>query len=137
MESIPWSYCACHPGSFAVKLSRMIRIVWEFRVLPGREREFERHYCDAGTWVQFFRRDPAFRGTELVRDTEDPLRYLTFDQWTDIEAYESFRVKFRKDYDALDSEMEPLIESERRLGVFKLQDANASVSSSQSGAAQS
>ncbi len=96
----------------------MIRIVWEFHVIPGQEAEFERHYGSSGTWAEFFRRDASFQSTELIRDSEDPLRYLTIDTWTDLPAYESFRAEFRKDYEAVDREMERLTEAERRLGAF-------------------
>ena len=84
----------------------MIRIVWEFRVKPGHEQEFERCYSGSGTWADFFRLDPAYHGTELVRDIEDPRRYLTFDHWTGLPSYESFRATFHQQYEALDHQME-------------------------------
>ena len=98
----------------------MVRIVWEFRVKPGREPEFERHYSGNGTWADFFRRDPAYHGTELVRDAEEPQRYLTSDTWSDVQSYENFRATFHQQYEALDREMEHLTTMERKIGVFTL-----------------
>jgi heme-degrading monooxygenase HmoA len=98
----------------------MIRIVWEFRVRPGHEQEFERRYSGGGTWANFFRPDPAYQGTELVRDTEDPQRYLTFDHWTGLQNYERFRAAFHQQYEALDRQMEDLTTMERKVGAFTI-----------------
>jgi len=73
-------------------------IVWEFRVKAGRKAEFEQRYGPRGDWAQLFRRSPAYRGTDLLRDTADANRYLT-----------------------LDRECEALTESERCLGWFEIQ----------------
>ncbi|HVZ15625.1 MAG TPA: antibiotic biosynthesis monooxygenase, partial [Terriglobales bacterium] len=71
----------------------MIEIVWEFEVAPGCERDFEKHYGPEGTWVDLFRRDPAFQGTSLLRDRETLARYITIDRWNDRRSYEAFRVR--------------------------------------------
>jgi len=97
----------------------MTEIVWEFEVAPGRVAEFEKHYGPEGTWVELFRRDPAFRGTSLLRDRERPARFITIDRWTDLELYEAFRVEYAKEYEQIDLKMESLTVSEKRLGVFE------------------
>jgi quinol monooxygenase YgiN len=96
----------------------MIQIVWEFRVTADKRAQFERHYGPSGTWAQFFR-DPAYRGTQLLRDIEDPRRYLTIDSWNDQASYDSFREQHREEYAALDREMESLTHEEKMLGVFE------------------
>ena len=97
----------------------MIQIVWEFRVAPKHRAEFERHYGATGVWAEFFRRDPAYRVTHLLRDLADPSRYLTIDLWDDWNPYQAFRAAYRQEYAALDQQMEALTESERELGVFE------------------
>jgi len=98
----------------------MIVIVWEFRVRPGREAEFERAYGPEGDWARLFRRSPGYRGTELLRDPHDPERYLTLDRWADAAAFETFQAEHRADYLALDEACEPLCGEERLLGRSEL-----------------
>lgn len=97
----------------------MTEIVWEFEVARDRVVEFEKHYGPDGTWVELFRRDPAYRGTSLLRDREHPTRYITIDRWTDLESYEAFRVEYARDYEQIDFEMERLTIGEKRIGVFE------------------
>lgn len=54
-------------------------VIWEFHVRADRVREFEEIYCGTGKWVELFRRDEAYKGTELLRDKRNRLRYLTVD----------------------------------------------------------
>jgi quinol monooxygenase YgiN len=98
----------------------MVQIVWEFEIAAGREEEFERHYGPEGTWVQLFRKDAEFVGTELLRDRELKGRYLTVDRWRDVEAYESFKLQFAEEYERIDAEMDELTVSEKRVGVFEV-----------------
>lgn len=98
----------------------MIHIVWEFHVDSTHQREFEQHYSPEGTWVELFRRDPAFQGTTLLRDRQSPERYVTIDCWNDVESYESFRSRHAKDYERIDLEMEKLTSGENRLGIFEI-----------------
>ena len=96
----------------------MIQIVWEFQVREEQRAEFERHYAAGGTWAAFFKRDAAYKGTQLLHDMSDPGRYVTIDIWDDADSYGAFRAVNRQEYSALDQEMEALTESEKRLGVF-------------------
>ena len=96
----------------------MIQIVWEFHVREEQRSDFERHYADGGTWAEFFQRDAAYKGTQLLHDITDPGRYVTIDTWDDVDSYGAFRAVNRQEYSALDQQMEALTESEKRLGVF-------------------
>jgi quinol monooxygenase YgiN len=100
----------------------VIQIVWEFRVARGKEREFERHYGPNGTWAKLFRKAPEFVGTDLLRDSGVPGRYLTIDHWKDAEAYDLFRNRFADEYRKIDEQMERLTKSETRVGVFSMVD---------------
>ncbi|HEX9119163.1 MAG TPA: antibiotic biosynthesis monooxygenase [Terriglobales bacterium] len=96
----------------------MIQIVWEFHVREEQRSDFERHYAVGGTWAEFFQRDAAYQGTQLLHDITDPSRYVTIDTWEDEDSYGAFRALNRQEYSALDQQMEALTESEQRLGVF-------------------
>ncbi len=97
----------------------MLHILWEYRVSAGKRSDFERHYNSNGAWAELFRRDPGHRGTTLLRDPEDPARYLTLDVWDDAASFHRFKQEFGEQYAALDRQMETLTESERHLGNFE------------------
>lgn len=96
----------------------MFLILWEFEVKPGGEKRFERVYGPEGDWATFFRSDPAYRGTRLVRDVSRSRAYLTLDSWTSRPSYEAFRQNKRTEYDKLDAACESLTEAEALLGTF-------------------
>lgn len=93
----------------------MYVIVWQFRVKPGREAEFEKAYGPRGEWVKMFSSEKAYRGTELVRDPKDASVYMTIDRWTSQAAYDAFRAWQRAPFDALDRKCEALTVEEKRL----------------------
>jgi len=93
-------------------------IVWEFRVRPGREAEFESAYGPDGDWARLFRRDPAYRGTDLLRDGAAERRYVTVDRWASRAANDAFRERWRTEYEALDRRCESFTEHEAALGRY-------------------
>ena len=95
------------------------QVVWEFRVRPGRDDEFERRYGTDGDWVRLFRRAEGFAGTLLLRDRATPRRYLVTDTWRDAAAYRVFKEGHADAYAALDLECTALTEDERCLGEFE------------------
>ena len=98
----------------------MVHIVWEFLVREDRLAEFERHYSGVdGPWAQLFGKSPGFRGTVLLRNTEDPRHFLTIDSWDSVVAQVRMREQFHDEYSRLDQAYEQLTESERRVGVFE------------------
>lgn len=99
-------------------MASVIVIVWEFRVHPGRATEFERAYGPEGDWARLFRRSPAYRGTELLRDSQDLERYITLDRWDAASDFEAFKAGNGDDYHALDAACEPLCSEERLIGRF-------------------
>lgn len=92
--------------------------IWAFQVRPGRVEEFLRHYAGAGTWALMFRRAPGYIGTRLLRDRNDPLRFVTVDDWESEEHYRAFRARFSTEYEALDQNCEGLMMAETALGQF-------------------
>ena len=74
----------------------MIALVFRYEVRDPEE--FERAYGPNGEWSQFFRRGHGYIGTELLRDLDEPERYLVIDRWESIDAYNGFLEEFRDEY---------------------------------------
>ena len=94
-------------------------LIWEFHVKPGSRPQFERIYGSQGEWAGFFRQDPNYYGTDLVRDPSKPGRYVTLDYWTSRTAYEDFRRLNAADYEKIDEHCEQLTEREVALGAYE------------------
>ena len=95
-------------------------IVWEFRIISGKRRKFEKAYGPEGAWAKLFRRDKNYIRTELIRDQRTPRRYLTIDVWKSREAYLRFKKRNQREYDALDTQCSSLTdgEIEVKIGEF-------------------
>jgi hypothetical protein len=98
----------------------LIQFVWEFVARKDRVHEFERHYSSAGDWAKLFQKSPGYRGTVLLRDAEQPNRYVTIDAWDGPELYQRMRNDFAEEFDRLDRACEAFTETERRLGAFEV-----------------
>ena len=98
-------------------------VAWQFVIRPGREAKFEAAYGPEGDWGQLFRRDPNYVRTELVRDIENPRRYLTLDYWASEQAYGNFRAQHAEEYKRIDTRCEALTESEKLIGKFVTVDS--------------
>ena len=97
----------------------MFVVVWEFRVRPGRDAEFESRYGPAGDWVHLFRLGEGYEGTALLRDVNDAGRYVVTDTWRDAASYEAFQQRHAEAYRTLDAECAALTLEERRVGAFE------------------
>jgi heme-degrading monooxygenase HmoA len=93
-------------------------VIWEFTVREDKETVFEQAYGPDGEWARLFRRDPAYAGTELVRDSKRKRKYLTLDYWASQEAYDAFRERHLAEYKAIDAKCEAMTESEREIGRY-------------------
>src|SRR5207253_4663612 len=84
------------PWHQSSSLRAMIALVFSYEARdPG---EFERVYGPEGDWAQFFRSGRGYVGTELLRDLENPGRYLVVDRWDSAEAYNAFVAAHRDEY---------------------------------------
>jgi len=92
--------------------------VWEFRVLEERLPEFLAAYGPEGEWARLFRRDPAWLGTELLRDESDPTRFLTVDRWRSRADRDAFRQRHAAEFEELDRRCEVLTSFEVPIGEF-------------------
>ncbi|MCI0393619.1 MAG: antibiotic biosynthesis monooxygenase [Chloroflexi bacterium] len=93
-------------------------MLWEFQVSAGCEAEFVEAYGPAGWWAELFQRAQGYLGTQLLRDTADPHRYLTIDRWTSAAAFEAFKRQWGSEYEALDQRCARLTERETLLGTI-------------------
>ncbi|MBN1811377.1 MAG: antibiotic biosynthesis monooxygenase [Anaerolineae bacterium] len=59
----------------------MIEIIQDFVVKEHVGGQFELLFGQGGAWSSLFTRCPGFRGTTLLRDIEDPRRYLAVEFW--------------------------------------------------------
>lgn len=98
----------------------MYVIIWEFQTGPGYEDPFERAYGPQGEWAALFRRGEGYQGTELLRDMNNPRRYMTIDRWQSREAYEAFQRQWSDEYQALDQQCAALTEHEALAGSMTL-----------------
>jgi len=93
--------------------------IWEYRVRPDKLDEFVEAYQPNGPWASLFRKAGGFVRTELLRDRDDPLRFVTVDFWRSRGAWERFQQEHLTAYDKLDSKCALLTTEERRLGLFE------------------
>ena len=96
----------------------MHSIAWRYRVGPGCRAAFEALYGADGDWARLFRRDPAYLGTTLYRDTDAPDCYLSLDRWTTRAAYAVFLEREHAGYAALDARGDALTLEQARLAAF-------------------
>ena len=95
----------------------MIAIVFRYDV---RDTEtFEDVYGPDGEWAKFFRGGPGFIGTELLRDVEEPDRYIVIDRWESIDAYNQFISEHQKEYLERSDESRMYYLQELRFGSFE------------------
>ncbi len=88
-------------------------------IYEGRDPEsFEEAYGPTGEWAQFFKDARGYIGTELLRDIEQPGRYLVLDRWESADTYNDFIDANRDEYMRLGDEMSFHYVQELRFGTF-------------------
>jgi ribosomal-protein-alanine N-acetyltransferase len=101
------------------KRQQSFTVVWEFRVKPAKQRAFRKAYGPEGDWVQLFRHSEDYIGTQLIRDRDIRLRYVTLDHWNSRRAYLRFKQENREAYRTLDAKCDALTTREMRIGEFE------------------
>lgn len=98
----------------------MYVIVWEFLVRPDKVAAFIAAYRSDGTWAKLFARADGYIETELLRalDADNGPRFVTVDRWRAEDDFVRFQQKFGAEYRILDTQLEGLTLSERKLGAF-------------------
>jgi heme-degrading monooxygenase HmoA len=90
-----------------------------FRYDARDPEEFEQAYGPDGEWARFFRQGAGFIGTELLRDLEEPDRYVVIDRWESIDAYNTFLSKHQAEYLRRGDESRFYYMQELRFGTFE------------------
>ena len=106
------SGAACGEGG-----RRVIALVFVYDV--GDAAPFERVYGADGGWAAFFRQGRGYIGTELLKDVEQPGRYLVVDRWESREAYNAFVESHRDEYMRRVDETAFMYQQELRFGTFE------------------
>jgi quinol monooxygenase YgiN len=97
----------------------MVRIVWEFIARADKIQEFEDYYANSGPWAALFRKNAGYHGSLLLRDLQNPRRFLTIDRWENVALHRAMRERCGPEYQELDRAGEILTESELHTGVFE------------------
>ena len=95
----------------------MIALVFSYQARDTAE--FERVYGPEGEWAEFFRRGRGYVGTELLRDIENPGRYLVVDRWESRDAYQEFVRLHHDEYVRRVDETAFHHDQELRFGTFE------------------
>jgi heme-degrading monooxygenase HmoA len=90
-----------------------------FRYDARDPAEFEAAYGSDGDWARFFREGAGYIGTELLRDVEEPDRYIVIDRWESPEAYTTFLAKHADEYLRRSDEARFYYLQELRMGTFE------------------
>ena len=98
----------------------MIEIVWEFVVKEEARGQFELAYGPGGAWSKLFAGCPGFRGTTLLRDTENPRRYLAIDLWDSVAQREQMLAERKAEHSVLDAAFGGWTESKTEVGIFRV-----------------
>ena len=95
----------------------MIALVFRYDVRDPDE--FERAYGPDGEWAAFFKQGAGYIGTELLRDLDEPDRYLVIDRWETREAYNDFLAANNDEYMRRADETRLHHLQELRFGTFE------------------
>jgi len=95
----------------------VIALVFRYEVRDPEQ--FERVYGPEGEWARFFMDADGYIGTELLRDLDEPERYLVIDRWETAELYNLFVAERRDEYMRRADEARALYVQELRFGTFE------------------
>ncbi len=98
----------------------MVEIVWVFVVKEAARGRFELAYGPGGAWSKLFARDPGFRGITLLRDTENPRRYLLIELWETAAQRAQALAERRAGHADLAAALSDWTESQTEVGVFRV-----------------
>jgi hypothetical protein len=96
-----------------------------FKVVAGREAQFERLYDSGGEWQELLKKSEGFLRTELRYESVAEARYSSFDHWRSHTDFEMFREAFQAAVTSFEEEIagRKLIESEVLLGSYYVDES--------------
>jgi heme-degrading monooxygenase HmoA len=98
----------------------MIEIIWEFVVKEEARGQFELAYGPGGAWSDLFARCPGFRGTTVLRNMENPRRYLTIDLWDTLSQREEWLAEHKAQQAGLEAAFNEWTDSRSAVGTFRV-----------------
>jgi heme-degrading monooxygenase HmoA len=98
----------------------MIEFVCEYAVKEDSRSQFELAYGPGGMWSKLFAKSPGYRGTTVLRDANDPQRYLTFDIWDSVAQQDQALEEGKAAYSDLVAAFEEWLESKTEIGTFSM-----------------
>lgn len=98
----------------------MIEIISEYIVHESDRGQFELVFARGGAWSKLFARHRGFRGTSLLRDKENPGRYLIIDVWDSSTDWKDAIAETQSEYSELMATLSTWTQSKARLGIFEI-----------------
>jgi quinol monooxygenase YgiN len=96
----------------------VLAVVWNFRVQPGREEEFEKLHGADGEWTSISRKSRSFLGSSFLRDLADARRYLMVEYWSEMVVYEKHLADFSDEMERLQERRNAMIAEAIPVGLF-------------------
>ena len=100
--------------------SIVIEIIREFVVKDKARGQFELAFGPGGAWSKLFTKSPGFRGTTLLRDNQDPRRYLTIELWNSEAERDQSMKEQHAEFSELEDVFEEWTESKTEMGSFSV-----------------
>ncbi len=98
----------------------MVERVQELVIRPEERGRFELVFGPGGAWGSLFGQHPGFRGTTLLRDVQDPRRYLVIDLWEAEGQREQALAAQEAAWSGLEAALAGWAESRQELGTFRV-----------------
>jgi hypothetical protein len=98
----------------------MIEIVREFVAKEATRGQFELTFGPGGAWSKLFAQRPGFRGTTLLRDTENLHRYLLFELWDTAAQRAQALAELGDAYAQVEAALAGWSASRNELGAFRM-----------------
>lgn len=96
-----------------------IRILWEYEIHEKFRDHFVKAYEPQGVWAKLFSRYKGHVKTELIRDMDQPNRFITIDYWQSYSAFSIMKHTISDEYDELDRQCDAYTLSEKYIGCFQ------------------
>lgn len=96
----------------------MFAYIWEYIIRGDKREDFLRYYEPEGVWADFFQKGEGHIRIELLKDAENPQRFITIDYWKSQADRDAFREKYAPEFEMIDKTCESFPRSERFWGDF-------------------
>ena len=98
----------------------MIQDIREYLIKESWRGQFELVFGPGGKWSKLLDRCPGFRGTMVLRDTQNLGRYLTVTLWNSEEQRERDLADYSTDFASLKVALSDWIDCSTDVGVFRV-----------------